>query len=556
MNPFERLREIVTALGLTSEDTGRMWFDGSNPVCRDAERLLRAGRAAEAEAAFQSVLREPRYAALAKKHMPRILLALAEAQIRQEKWDEADQTGARAWALLSELRHRSAPEFLECCRLRAQAAKGCGALEQALQFTLHGLEALEEQKNPKPAEVIRRRIEAAGLLRELKRFEEAEERARAAVEYAAKHLEGGRDHGDALLEWAICLAANRKFEEAREAGEKAAEIHRAACGDYSSEVAQVYEKLGSICQQQGDYPAAVSYLEKALNVKEHQVGGDSSELALLLVALADLYTLIGRLAPALELLQQAVGKLGPSKDSNLAGALEKLAAMYVRTGRYQDAADCYQRAFDFWSADPETYGERITANRQAVQELLPLLPEPAAVRPTAEAPDPGISVLRAGQQAGEPRGPAFPPAAGAAFPGSTPGGSPASASGGAVTHGAQAIFPAPAVAPPAKPFHPLANRESLPAPGPPISPVWQAPAMPTGAGTGGGSAALPSYSIPVQAPPSAAHPVSSASAAWRTGTGSLPATGSLRALNEFTSVQRDAYGFYGWEELEFETLRR
>jgi tetratricopeptide (TPR) repeat protein len=321
-------------------------------------------------------------------------------------------------------------------------------------------------------------------------------------------------------------------------------------------LAQVYEKLGSICQQQGDYPAAVSYLEKALNVKEHQVGGDSSELALLLVALADLYTLIGRLAPALELLQQAVGKLGPSKDSNLAGALEKLAAMYVRTGRYQDAADCYQRAFDFWSADPETYGERITANRQAVQELLPLLPEPAAVRPTAEAPDPGISVLRAGQQAGEPRGPAFPPAAGAAFPGSTPGGSPASASGGAVTHGAQAIFPAPAVAPPAKPFHPMANRESLPAPGPPISPVWQAPAIPTGAGTGGGSAALPSYSIPVQAPPSAAHPVSSASAAWRTGTGSLPATGSLRALNEFTSVQRDAYGFYGWEELEFETLRR
>lgn len=553
MNPIERLREIVTALGLSGSDTEQMWFDASNPVCRDAEKLLRAGRAAEAEESFHRVLNEPRHAALARKHLPRILLALATAQVRQQKWEEAERTAARAWALLSELRYRTSPEFAECCRLRAEAAKGRGAREEALRLYLQGLAAVEEQKRPRPAEVVRRRIDICALLRDMERWQDAEQQAAKAVELAAGKLEGAREQGDALLEWAMCLAGCERFDEAREAGEKAAAIHRACCGDFSGDVAHDYEKLGSICQRQGDYPAAVSYLEKALNVKEHQVGGDTSEFALLLVALADLYTLIGRLAPALELLQQAVGKLGPSKDGNLAGALEKLGAMYVRTGRYEDAADCYKRAFDYWSADPETHADRISANRQALESLIPWLPAPEAA-PGQEAPDPGISVLKqdaqpgggessAVQGAGDvPRGARpgmeiadalmalsdapglVPPQVGVAGP------APQIPAAGSV---GPAVGPGPVAGP-----LPLAARPPAP-PQETLEPVHfraQSPGF-TQARAGGGRAPASVQTLAAGRPQGA------------------PGIGGLHALDIAVSARRDEHGFCGWEDLDFEPLK-
>jgi tetratricopeptide (TPR) repeat protein len=523
MNPLARLREIASAFGLAGGGVETTWFDASNPVCRDAEKLLRAGRAAEAEEIFRKVLNEPRYAAMAKRHLPRILLALATAQLRQEKWEAADQSAARAWALLSELKYRSTPEYAECCRLRAEAAKGRGALEDALRLFMQGLAAVESQKHAKPEEIIEYRIQIAGLLREMDRRNEAERMAASAVELAERDMDGSRHYGDACLEWALCLAACEKYDEARKAGERAAEVHRAACGDHSDELAQDYEKLGSICQKQEDFPAAVTYLEKALGIRERQVGGDTSEMALLMVALADLYSLIGRLAPALELLQQAVGKLGPSKDGNLAGALEKLGTVYVRTGRYEDAAGCFQRAYDFWASSPENYADRILANRQAYENLLPWLPEPAAPPPKPEMPDPGISVLR------EPRtpGPVSLPGLGS---GALPSNRPEIAA---------PLIPVPNLTP-----APLAAPPQTAAAGP--SPIQPAPAAnlapPPDAAvnppTAPGAAGLPPSDPQL---PAAAAPAASSTAA-------------MLSLNAAVQGKQDAQGFCGWEELEFDRV--
>jgi tetratricopeptide (TPR) repeat protein len=412
MNPFERLREIVQAFGLSGAEDSCRWFDASNPVCRDAEQMLRAGRAAEAEEIFRRVLGEPQYAALARKQRPRILLALASAQIRQEKFDAARESASEARSLLGDGRHKASPEYADCCRILGQAARGLGEQEEALRHFLEGIVACEQQKPLKAAELVGRRLETAALLREMERFADAEKQAREAVQLAGERLPRQKEEGDALIEWAQCLAACEHFEEAREAGERAVEIHRASCGEQSGEVAEDYEKLGQICQKQQDLQSAVAYLEKALGVRDRQVGGDTSQLALLLVALADLYTLLGRLAPALELLQQAVGKLGPSKDANLADALEKLGAMYVRTGRYEDAADCYRRACDVWAVSPEAYADRLAANYRVLEDLQPYLPVRAAPART-EAPDPGTPVLLEHSPAATPMsmaGPVSPPA--------------------------------------------------------------------------------------------------------------------------------------------------
>lgn len=525
MNPLQRLKDLANAFGFSGAGSEPAWFDASNPVCREAEKLLRAGRAAEAEEIFQKFLAEPRYAPTAKKQLPRILLALATAQVRQEKWDAADQSASRAWALLSEMRYRTTPEYAECCHLRALAAKGRGAPEDALRLYLQAVAALEGQKHPKPQEIVERRIEISALLREMGRPQEAERMSAEAVRFATETLDGVKHQGDALLEWALCLADCGRYAEAREAAEKAAEVHRAACGDHSEELAADYEKLGSICQKQEDLPAAVAYLEKALGIRERQVGGDTSEMALLMVALADLYSLIGRLAPALELLQQAVGKLGPSKDGNLAGALEKLGNVYVRTGRYEDAAGCFQRAFDFWAANPEDYADRILANREAYENLLPWLPEPAPPAAAPEMPDNGVSVLRATQPAG----------------------------------GAGAAAPDPAVLPP---------MAALPGP------------VPLDTGTAAAAGHLPATPAPVAGsgpgtgmpgPVSTPVPISAASA--MTGSPAILAAGGsdaamaapvlpageqpgLAALHDALSPKQDAHGFCGWEELEFERLTR
>ncbi|MCS7041858.1 MAG: tetratricopeptide repeat protein [Bryobacteraceae bacterium] len=550
MNPFERLKEIVQVFGLAGNEDETTWFDASNPFCRDAERLLKAGRAAEAEEMFARVLREPQYAAVVRRQHARILLALATARLRQQKWDEARDAALQARAMLSDPRSRASLDFADCCRILGQASRGVGALEEALQYLLEGIAAYESQKAPKPAGQVERRLEAASLLREMNRAEHAEQQAREAVKVAGERLPGQKEEGDAWIELAQCLTGAGRFAEARQAGERAVSIHRAACGDFSSELAEDYEKLGSICQKQQDYQAAVAYLEKALGVRDRQVGGDTSQLGLLLVALADLYALLGRLAPALELLQQAVGKLGPAKDANLGDALEKLGAIYVRTGRYEDAADCYRRACDIWAAAPELYGERIAADVRALEDLRGWLPEPQSA-PVPELPDSGISVLReapapgpgatggawshaAGRLAAAlrsvPHGKGGSPGAGTP-PGLSPAGasSPSTAAGGLSASPANRILGLPGGPHPGAPGRGflLSPEEGLLAPDGPLAPSPPASGSWI-AGAEDPQAGRPEY--PLLRTPVTARGVAS---------GSAPG-GQV---------------FWGWEELEFETLR-
>lgn len=569
MNAFERLKEIANIFGLSGGESPTSWFDSSSPFCREAERLLRAGRAAEAEEMFARVLREPQYAAVVRRHHPRILLALATARLRQEKWDEARDAALQARAMLSDSRSKATLEFADCCRLLGQSARGQGRRDEALRYILEGIAAFELQRSPKPSDLIERRLEAASLLREMGRTEQAEHQAREAARIAAGHMAGQKEEGDALIELAQCLAAAGRFEEARQAGERAVEIHRAACGDYSSELAEDYEKLGGICQKQEDYQSAVAYLEKALGVRDRQVGGDTSQLGLLLVALADLYTILGRLAPALELLQQAVGKLGPARDANLADALEKLGAMYVRTGRYEDAADCYRRACDVWAVSPELYADRIAADVRALEEIEPWLPEPAPPR-RPESAQPGITVRRDQSVPAQGWAVPWPPTQ---FSGVAAGPVPAGPPGAMQVGG-------PPLAGPASGALPAGAGIAQAAPPAAGSPQGL-PGVPTGGGQGAtgpgacGPAGAGADPATGQAPywaPAPARGSAVPAAAWNGSVsggesagipaqesgGALfgPVHAALQAMNHTLNARRDGQMLWGWEELDFEPLRR
>lgn len=568
MNPFVRLREIAQVFGLAGGESEETWFDSSNPFCREAERLLRAGRAAEAEEIFARVLREPQYAAVVRRQHPRILLALCEARLQQKKWDEARDAALQARAMLSDSRLKGTREFADCCRCLGQSALGKGSKEEAVRYFLEGIAAFEILKSPNPAGLVARRLEAAALLRELGRTEQAEHQAREAARVAAQRLAGRKEEGDALIELAQCLAAAGYFQEARETGERAVAIHRAACGEFSGEVAEDYEKLGGICQKQQDYQAAVAYLEKALGVRDRQVGGDTSQLGVLLVALADLYTILGRLAPALELLQQAVGKLTPSRDANLADALEKLGAMYVRTGRYEDAADCYRRACDVWAASPELFADRLEADVRALEELKPLLPEPEApFRPAA--PDPGTPILLDRQAAAPGRAIACPGSPQQAAPGASAAWMPQSeATGYPEGHGAgprtgQPWTSSHAFGVPSGVVIPKGHVASEPPPqglaaGVPPHPWPVASAGPgsggaASAGTGpvgghtGGGPARPESAI-------SRHPA--VLPGHGGGSSEDRVRGALAAMDAAMASRQAGQALWGWEELDFEPLRQ
>jgi tetratricopeptide (TPR) repeat protein len=141
-----------------------------------------------------------------------------------------------------------------------------------------------------------------------------------------------------------------------------AEIHREALGETAEDVVRDLHAIASAHRDAGDLEKAVKCYESALRVRERQLGADTTDLATLLIDFAGTYTQMGNDAPAMEMLQQAIGKLQGSNDPQLAEALESLGAGYVKWRRHAEAATYYQRARVIWKQDAAKYAKRLSRN--------------------------------------------------------------------------------------------------------------------------------------------------------------------------------------------------
>ena len=403
MDPLQRLKEAAQAFRHLAQAESS-WFEKNQPECREGERLLKTGQAAEAERLFRKASEEAKGGWGQKRQRPRMLLALATAEWRQGKLEEARRSGEEALALLGGERGKGAWEYGAVCELLGRAAWDAGDCQTAIKRMREAVAGGKAQREMEGSRLVERQRAVGSMLQASGREAEAGEAWKEALETAEGRC-GAESAAAADCLMDLCGAAARRgsLEEAKGLGERAVQARRAACGNDSMDVAKDLEALAGYCQAEREFEAAVRYLEQALQVRDRQIGGNTPELAMLLMALADVYSLLGRIAPALELMRQAVGKLGPGKDRNLAVALEKLGSMHQRTGRYEDAAECYTRARQYWGEHAEESGDELLANSAALQQLAEVMPALAEKAESAEGDDPGISVLLPEGPARRPR---------------------------------------------------------------------------------------------------------------------------------------------------------
>ena len=374
MDAFDKVRALGHALVFP-----RLGKE-THPDYVEGERLVDLKKFADAEACFLKAAADVKSGSVPRHRQARVFLALAQAQWQQNKPTDAKENAESARQLLS-VKKRPSAELAACLDLlgSVQDNHGKGNAEEAIKLFR---DALEVQKKVLPFQAIILTQRYRRLAQALAKVDPVEARTLfiRALDLAEKRL------GTSAPVTAECLLDLGKFqvisgmqggpsipEGERDAGiaslERAVDIHREVNGETSEEVARALQFAASACQEAGDLEKSVAYYERALKVRERQVGGNATDLATLLMGLAESHTMMGNDVPAMELLQQAVGKLANAGEP-LAVALETLGEVYSVVNRFEEAVSCFRKARAIWEKDPIPHQDALQANAAFLEAAL------------------------------------------------------------------------------------------------------------------------------------------------------------------------------------------
>ncbi|HBY64139.1 MAG TPA: hypothetical protein DEH78_30320, partial [Solibacterales bacterium] len=345
------------------------WLEGSPADAREAERLLESGNFAQAEQTLLQVVAALKSRSVGARRHAKILLALAQSQVRQGKNAEARRAGEAALELFEGPREKPCSELAVGLDLVAGLVRS----EEPAKATEHLRKALEIERKIRPRNIgliIERIRNLASILLETEQPQEARDLHREALKIARDEF--GEDHATTagcLIDLGKALSSCGEHKPARESVEEAIEIYRGLAGSGSEEVAVALQVMGAIFRAEGDLEKAINCYERALSLRERQLGSNAAELGVLLMSLAGANSDMGRFGPAVELMQQAVGRLEGAKDHRLAPALENLGNVYVLCGRFEDAVSCLQRARHIWQREPDRYASELDLNAGLISNL-------------------------------------------------------------------------------------------------------------------------------------------------------------------------------------------
>jgi len=318
------------------------WHRKRNLNVSEAERHLGSRNWSEAEKHLAAALTERRHS---PKRRIDILLDLAKAQRGQAKLVEAEQTARAAIDLAAQsgdhTLHARAMEALVDVQIDRQNYSGA-------EQTIREIATREsEQSQPDRARLATcaRRLGTA-LLKSGREGEalEAFQQAACLAEQAfgAGHVETAQSFADL----GILSRQHGDHKEAQRCLWRALEIHRATSGPESPAATEALYNLAASLEQSGDLDRAVNEYERVLALKDRQVGGNREEATDVQVHLAALYVKAGRIAPARELLMQAIGTLERKGGPQLALALATFADVEDGMGRAQEARQWRARAVE------------------------------------------------------------------------------------------------------------------------------------------------------------------------------------------------------------------
>jgi tetratricopeptide (TPR) repeat protein len=145
------------------------------------------------------------------------------------------------------------------------------------------------------------------------------------------------------------LAARGRYMEAETFLQRALEINEQQLGVDHPDTTACVNNLASLYVNQGKYTKAETLYQRALAIQEQQLGVDHPDTATYVNNLARLYVGQGRYVEAEPLYQRALAiwerHLG-TDHSNTATCLNSLAVLYVRQGRYAEAEPLHQRSLE------------------------------------------------------------------------------------------------------------------------------------------------------------------------------------------------------------------
>jgi tetratricopeptide (TPR) repeat protein len=310
----------------------------------------------------------------ARKRQVRVLLDLALSQRNQNKLADACETAETVRELIEAEEAHPRAEKAQCLDLLGGIALEKGDHALARQYFGEALDVERHLRPPVPAAIVERCRRLASAESADGEGATAREHLEEALQLAEDAL--GTEHAktaDVLFDLGKALQQVGDHAAAQPVLARALDIHRQQQGSGSDEVARDYQVLATSCQALGEFEKAAEYYRKALFLLERQLGGNSADLAHLMINLARIHSDSGRYAPALELLQQAVGRMECSHDEHLALALQNLGAVYSRCGRYRDAASTYVRARRVWQQMPGDHQAEIEDNTGLIAGITPHL---------------------------------------------------------------------------------------------------------------------------------------------------------------------------------------
>ncbi len=316
------------------------WQRQRNLNVTEAERHLAAKNWSEAEQYLVLALAESRHST---KRRVDLTLQLVQAQCRQGNLEQGEQSVRTAI-------HSAVQAKDQVLRSRALTSLVDVQLEQKkydeVEQTIREIDALESaQRTPDRARMAlcARKLGTAYL--NSGRTKEAFGAFQHAAHLSEQAFGPNHEHtAQSFAELGMLSRQHGQHAEAQRCLRRALEIHRVATGDESHESTQASYHLAASLEESGDLDGAAGEYERMLRLKDRQVGGNRQEATDVQVRLAALYVKAGRIAPARELLMNAIGALERKGGEQLAQALEIFAEVEDCSGHPVEAQQWRERA--------------------------------------------------------------------------------------------------------------------------------------------------------------------------------------------------------------------
>jgi tetratricopeptide (TPR) repeat protein len=282
-------------------------------------------------------------------HLLDLVIGLKESQRKQGRLDEAEKTSRSAIDIAVSMKNAGA--HARALDALLDVFMDQGRYDEA-EHTASFIERLERsRRNPDLGRIVGCTRKLACVLHQSQR----KEQATAALEKANRYCQQmyGPKHIETAHSWAELGAIYREMADhasAQRCLRLALKIYKPTLGPDSPEVGEAMSELASSLAASGQIDEAVGEYERALALKNRQVGGDPRQTAELQAGLAALYLQASRAAAARELLIPAIATLEKDPDARFAFALDTMALVEELMGRTKEANSCRERARAIYAA--------------------------------------------------------------------------------------------------------------------------------------------------------------------------------------------------------------